>query len=82
MSSSVELWIQELPSLAKADPYCQECLAEVERRTPEFQRIRDKLTEEEQEVLDLYIAACEEHQYSFIYPAYELGKRRRFILVE
>lgn len=82
MSSSVEILAQELPALAAADSHCRECLAEVERRTPEFPRIRDRLTEEDQEALDLYIAACEEHQYSFVYPAYELGKRHRYILVK
>ena len=80
MSQSMEPWIKEMQALAKADPWYQECLAEVERREPEFQRIREKLTDEEQEALDLYIAACEELQYSCIYPAYELGKRHRPLL--
>ena len=66
-------WEDKVIAQTKIDPTYKECLAEVEALTPAFMRIRDALSEEEQDALDLYIAACEELQYCFVRPAYEVG---------
>lgn len=67
-------WTRELIKLVQHDTNCQQCLSEVMRLEPAFERIRKKLSMEEKETLDLYIAACEEYEYSQIYPAYTLGQ--------
>ena len=68
-------WTDELIAAARMDEWCRECEREGRRREPEFLAIREKLPEEEQEALDMYIAACEEQNHALIYPAYRLGWR-------
>lgn len=66
-------WDKELLAQIKSDINCQQCLAEVARLQPAFDLVRHKLSEADKDTLDLYIAACEELEYSHIYPAYILG---------
>ena len=61
---------------AKTDGWVQECKARMEELEPAYQAIRGMLTPEQQELLDDYIAACEELEYSHIYVAYQLGREK------
>ena len=67
-------WYDEVLARVKDDPWHRECLAETARWEPQFLKIRDSLSPEDQEALDFYIAACEQLRSSFIYPAYEVGR--------
>ena len=63
---------------SKDAPWCRECLAEIEEYTDAFHAIRGRLTEEEQEQLDLYIGACEAWCESHMFVAYRLGREHIF----
>ena len=75
-------WQKELQSMAKTDPWHRECQANMERWEPAYERIKEKLTQKEQEELDQYIAACEEFHYSFACIAYELGKKAAVVPID
>lgn len=66
-------WRMEMYALAVKDKWCQETARKVAELEPGYLRILSKLSPDEQEILEDYIAACQENKYSLIYPAYELG---------
>ena len=70
--------MQEVLRRAKTDPWCRECIADIQKYEEAFLAIRNKLTEEEQEQLDLYIGACEAWCESHMFVAYHLGRERIF----
>ena len=67
-------WTKELLTFAKYDPHHRQCVSECLALEPSFLAIRAKLQPEEQEILDRYITACEEVQYSLIFVARDLRK--------
>lgn len=73
MKKEIYPWLDAVYARAVQDPWHRECQAEVERLEPVFLRIRARLTVQEREELDQYIAACEELAHSLVYPAYEQG---------
>ena len=68
--------LQEVMHRSKNDAWCSECLQDVYRWEDAFLAIRGKLTEEEQEQLDLYIGACEAWCDAHIFVAYQLGREQ------
>lgn len=70
----MENWKARLDIIARHDPWHQECLEEVEKFTADFERIRSGLPEADQELLDLYIAACEELEHSRTLIAHRMGR--------
>lgn len=54
---------RQLAELVRRDPFFQELLSECENRSQDFHRIKNLLSAEDQELLDLYIAVCEELEY-------------------
>lgn len=66
--------IEEVLRRSKDDPWCRECLADIQKHEEAFLAIRDRLTEAEQEQLDLYIGACEAWCESHMFVAFELGR--------
>ena len=48
----------------------------VNRLEPDYLRIMASLSEEDQALLSLYIAACEDADHYRMYPAYQLGLTR------
>ena len=66
--------IEEVLRRSKDDPWCRECLEDIQKHEEDFVAIRDKLSEAEQEQLDLYIGACEAWCESHMFVAYELGQ--------
>ena len=69
----MEKWEDEMRMLAKCDHIQRKAEQEIIDLEPAFHQIREKLTEEEREVLDFYISACEEFNYAYIRSAYQLG---------
>lgn len=69
--------LREVMLRAKEDPWCRECLEQVQKHEAAFLAIRSRLTETEREQLDLYIGVCEAWCDSHIFVAYQLGEERR-----
>lgn len=67
-------WRWEMYALARKDPWCQARAKKIDEFEPGYLALRKKLTAKEWNDLEMYIAACEEMKYSYIYPAYELGR--------
>ena len=70
-----QIILREVLHHAKEDPWCRECMNHIQKYEDAFHSIRNQLTEEEQEQLDLYIGACEAWCESHIFVAYELGRK-------
>ena len=70
--------LEEVLHRSKEDPWCRECLEQIQQYGDAFHAIRSKLTAEEQEQLDLYIGACEAWCESHMFVAYHLGRERIF----
>lgn len=70
--------LEEVLRRSKDDPWCRECLEQIEAYENAFHTIRSRLTEEEQEQLDLYIGACEAWCESHMFVAYHLGREGIF----
>ena len=69
--------LEEVLVRSKEDPWCRECLHQIQKYEEAFLAIRGKLSEAEQEELDLYIGACEAWCDSHIFVAFSLGKDQR-----
>lgn len=69
-------WTRRMIELAKHDPIHQQRRSECEELEPAFLQLRAKLPPEDRDLLDRYINACEESQYSLIYTAYRLGTQK------
>ena len=70
----LDRFAKELRRCAAADRWYLERKEDVLRYTEGFRRIRESLSPEEQEILDLYISSCEELEYACAYIAYRLGR--------
>ena len=68
--------LEEVLLRSKEDPWCRECLEQVQKHEAAFLAIHSRLTEAEQEEVDLYIGACEAWCDSHIFVAYQLGRER------
>ena len=67
-------WLENLMERAAADPWYQECLADLNAREPAFLAIRSALPEAQRDALDAYIAACEELDFSILQVACAPGR--------
>ena len=68
--------LQEVLFRSKEDSWCRECRQRIQKYEEAFFAIRGKLSETEQEQLDLYIGACKAWCESHIFVAYQLGRER------
>ena len=66
--------LEEVLRRSREDPWCRECLQQVQEYEDAFRAIRDRLSQREQEQLDLYIGACEAWCESHMFVAFELGQ--------
>lgn len=71
----MEPWIDQMRILASFDSAHRQAERDIIALEPAFHQIRDRLSPEEQDALDLYISACEEFNYTYIRAAYQLGYR-------
>ena len=65
---------KEVMRRSQNDPWCRECLADIQKYEEAFLAIREKLSESEREQLDLYIGSCEAWCESRMFVAFELGQ--------
>ena len=80
MRQSIE-WQDEMNVIAKDDPWCKECLRICQEREKAYLAICTGWTDTEREIVDFYIAACEELIYSFAFAAYAAGAKKRSLSV-
>ena len=62
-------WLQWLYNGAKQESWYSQCLRVYQEREAGFLEIRSRLPPQEQEILDLYIAACDELQFTLVHLA-------------
>ena len=72
-----ELLERRLARRAALDPWYQQLLKECEEAEPEFLRIRDSLSDADQETLDHYITLCEELGHRMACLALSLGSSEK-----
>ena len=70
-------FLEELNSRLQNDPWHRECMKEIEKRTAAYEALRSTLNPQQQEDLDLYIAACEELEHSAVFAAYQIGREHQ-----
>ena len=75
MKEWFDIGFQQVNGLLKADKNYQELLQQLKESEKEYMTIRNRLTPEEQEKVEDYIALCEELGYQKMYTAYYCGKR-------
>lgn len=64
---------------AKSDEWCRQCREVVDKHENNYLAFLNTLPEEQQEMLELYIGACEAWCDSHIFVAYQLGREHREI---
>ena len=67
-------WEKKLSAIAAEDERYQNCLKEVWELEERFLRLRDMLSAPQRELLDRYIAACEELDHTTVCLAYQMGR--------
>lgn len=70
-------WLEALNRMEQNDPWRQECLARVKDLTADYEEACAVLTVQQRQVVEDYIAACEELEHASIFLAYSLGKKHR-----
>ena len=74
---AMDNFLEELNSRIRNDPWHQECVNEVQKRSAAYEALRSTLNPQQQEDLDLYIAACEELEHSAVFLAYQIGREHQ-----
>jgi hypothetical protein len=69
----MEKWEEEMRMLAACDHAHKNAEQDIIALEPAFHLTREKLSDSERDVLDRYISACEEFNYTYIRSAYQLG---------
>ena len=67
-----------LVPMMDADPDYQQALQKLEEVEPEYLALLETLTPEQRDVLERYIAACEEVDDALLFLAYEDGRKNGF----
>lgn len=69
-----QIWVEELNKMCREDDRYQLWLAKVTELEPVYEQMRELLAQKQREVLDQYIIACEELDYTRQGLSYRLGK--------
>lgn len=67
-------WQEMLDGMCREDRWYQQWLERAKELEPAYEQIREKLPEEQNQILDQYIMACEEMDYVRQLLAYQLGR--------
>ena len=70
-----QAWAEEMLQLCRKNEWYQQWLQKAKDLEPGYEQIRGNLSEEQREILDRYIMACEEMDHIRQILAYQLGKR-------
>ena len=71
-----DIW-KVLADRSRQDPWYQTCLSMVQEREAEYLALRKTLPEAQQEILEDYLAACQELEDSLVLLAYQLGREQK-----
>ena len=66
-------WMELLAQLAKKDEWYQECLARMKKKEGEYLEAVKALAPQQHQLIEDYIAACEELEHALLPIAYRLG---------
>ena len=67
-----------LVPMMDVDPDYQQALQELQKVEPEYRALLETLNPEQRDVLERYIAACEELDDALLFLAYEEGRQNGF----
>ena len=77
----MEEWIKvgqpQMQEILDRNPEFQSLLSELERSEAEYQQVLQKLTQEDQQIVERYIGLCEELDYQKTHTAYQCGRMHR-----
>lgn len=77
---NIDMMNELLPILLCDEDY-QYWMEQIRELEPDYLSIRDGLTEDQKDLLDAYISACESQDDIRIYCAYELGRKHEAMSV-
>jgi hypothetical protein len=76
----MEEWLKvgqpQMQEILDRDPEFQSLLSELERTEAEYYQVLQKLTQEDQQIVERYIGLCEELDYQKLHTAYKCGRMR------
>ena len=70
-----ELWNYLIPMMEQ-DPDYQQALQKMKEIEPKYLALLETMTAENQEILEQYIAACEDMDDPLIFLAYQIGRNQ------
>lgn len=77
----MERWLEtgfdQVKEALRLDAEYQKLVADCARAAECYEEVVGKLTEEEQRIIEDYIALCEEVEYQWTYTAYRCGRLKR-----
>ena len=77
----MEEWLKvgqpQMQEILDRDPAFQSLLQDLERTEAEYQQVLQKLTQEDQQIVERYIGLCEELDYQKLHTAYKCGRMHR-----
>jgi hypothetical protein len=77
MKEWLETGMHQVNALLGKDADFQELLEQLTVALEKYQSVMDRLPQEEKEIIEDYIALCEEVEYQKTHTAYYCGKRNR-----
>lgn len=77
MEEWLRVGLYQVQELLKCDPEYQKILVELEQAEVKYRNVSNKLTKQEQECIEDYIALCEELEYQRTHTAYRCGRMKR-----
>lgn len=77
----MEQWLRigrlQVQEILDHDPEFNQLLAQLEQAEIEYRRVMDTLPPEDQEIIENYIALCEDVEYQKTHTAYRCGRMHR-----
>lgn len=77
----MEQWLRigryQVQEILDHDPEFKLLLTQLEQAEEDYRKVRNKLSAEDQEIVENYIALCEEVEYQKTHTAYRCGRMHR-----
>lgn len=77
----MEQWLRigryQVQEILDHDPEFKVLLTQLEQAEEDYRKVRNKLSAEDQEIVENYIALCEEVEYQKTHTAYRCGRMHR-----
>ena len=73
----MKIGANQVEELLKQDPEYNEMMAELAEAEEKYLKVREKLSPEDREIVEHYIALCEDVEYQKTHTAYKAGRMFR-----